>query len=46
MRDIRTQYKEVSTMTGHWIKNHLQDVQIAALGIFMIAFVAILAIAL
>ncbi len=33
-------------MTGHWIQKHLQDVQIAALGTFMVAFVAILAIAL
>jgi hypothetical protein len=33
-------------MTGHWIENHLQDVQIAALGIFMVVFVAVLAFAL
>ena len=33
-------------MTGHWIQKHLQDVQIAALSTFMVAFVAVLAVSL
>ncbi len=33
-------------MTGHWIQKHLQDVQIVALGTFMVTFVTVLAIAL
>ena len=43
---INRKYKGVSAMTGHWLKDHQRGVEIAAFGIFMAAFVAILAFAL
>ena len=46
IKDINRQYKEVSTITDHWIQKYLQDAQIVAFGTFMVAFVAILAIAI
>jgi len=44
--DVNSSYKEVAAMTGHFIEKHRQDVHIAAISIFMAAFVAVLAIAL
>ena len=44
--DVNSSYKEVTAMIGRFIEKHRQDVHIAAITIFMAAFVAVLAIAL
>ena len=45
-KGLKQTTKEVSAMTGHWLKDHKRGVEITAFGIFMAGFVAVLAFSL